>query len=67
MNRYFLKELVKEIPNLYKIFCVKGKVDDNKKNEIFFVNKFIRQCRTNTRSLNTRKFNNCPLRRGKTC
>ena len=36
---------VEEMANLYEIYFVKGKVDDKKKKkEIFFVNKFPRQC-----------------------
>ena len=35
---------VEEMANLYKIYFVKGKVDDKKKKKIFFVNKLPRQC-----------------------
>ena len=42
-NCYLLTDLVEEMANLYEIYCVEGQVDDNKKNEIFFVNKLPRQ------------------------
>ena len=39
-DRYFLKDLVKEIANLCEIFCVKGKIDDNRKMKSFLLTNF---------------------------
>ena len=33
---YFLTDFVEETANLYEIYCVKGKVEDNKKMNFFF-------------------------------
>ena len=38
-NCYLLTDLVVEMANLYEIYCVKRKVDDNKKKWNLFFNK----------------------------
>ena len=42
-NCYLLTDLVEEMANLYEIYCVEGKADDDKKMKSFFVNKHPRQ------------------------
>ena len=39
-NCYLLTKHVKEIANLHEIYCVKGKVDDNKKIKSFLLKNF---------------------------
>ena len=39
-NCYLLTDLVEEIANLYEIYCVEGKADDNKKTKSFLLTNF---------------------------
>ena len=59
---YLFTNLVEEI---YEIYCVEEEVDDNKKIKYFLLTNFQDNSLNSiyTSSLNTRKLNNCLLRR----
>ena len=39
-NCYLLTDLVEEMANLYEIYCVEGKADDNRKMKPFLLKNF---------------------------